>query len=216
MTGSVLPFDASTHTVVDALLPFYVNATLRSEELAFVEPHIQSCEKCQREVAWLHELFDACATFPMWQGNPRSASDPVEGAEDHANRGDGWRRTVTGWQAIPSWTRWLIAAQFSAIILLGTVFATSERDEPSFRTLGAAGPSAQIPDAVAVMFDPAITAPQIRQIILGAGARIVDGPTPADVFVLELPAGRTEQALQALRAERAVRLAEPLGPRTGR
>jgi len=33
MTGRVLPFDPSTHTAVDAFLPFYVNGTLEGDEL---------------------------------------------------------------------------------------------------------------------------------------------------------------------------------------
>ena len=53
----------------------------------------------------------------------------------------------------------------------------------------------------------------MRRIIFRVGARVVDGPTRAGVFVLEVPEERAEQALQMLRAEPAVRLAERLGPR---
>lgn len=71
-------------------------------------------------------------------------------------------------------------------------------------------------DAVAVMFDPAITESDMRRILLGVGARIVDGPSSTNVFVLEIPGERTDRALQSLRAEPRVRLAERLGPRTNR
>jgi len=74
----------------------------------------------------------------------------------------------------------------------------------------------QMRDAVAVMFDPGIKEADLRRIVLGAGARIVDGPSSTDVFVLEIPAERTARALEALRAEPEVRLAERLGPRTTR
>jgi hypothetical protein len=53
-------------------------------------------------------------------------------------------------------------------------------------------------------------------LMLRVGARVVDGPTPTGVFVLEVPEERAAQALQVLRAEPAVRLAERLGPRTSR
>ena len=216
VTVSVLPFDASTHAAVDALLPFYVNATLRGEELALVERHVRACEKCQREIVWLHDLFDACATLPMFQGTSGDESGAFQDARIPDRQGSRWRGMKTGWQSTPSWTRWLIAAQLGAIILLGTVVAGSGRDDPSFRTLGTSAPSAQIHDAVAVMFDSATTEAEIRRIVVGVGARIVDGPTSTDVFVLEMPASRTEQALRTLRFEHAVRLAESLGPRTGR
>jgi hypothetical protein len=71
-------------------------------------------------------------------------------------------------------------------------------------------------DAVAVMFNPGITESDLRRLLLGVGARIVDGPSSTDVYVLEIPAERTDQALRALRAEPGVRLAERLGPRTSR
>jgi hypothetical protein len=110
----------------------------------------------------------------------------------------------------------LLAAQLAAIVILGTLLATDTRNDASYRTLGTPNSSAQLRDAIAVMFDPAIPESELRQIVLRVGARIVDGPTVTDVFVLELPAEQAEEALRALRAERAVRLAERLGPRTSR
>jgi len=72
----------------------------------------------------------------------------------------------------------------------------------------------QLRDAFAVMFDPGVTESDMQQIMFRVGARVVDGPTHAGVFVLEVPEERAAQALQMLRAEPAVRLAERLGPRT--
>jgi len=109
----------------------------------------------------------------------------------------------------------LLAAQFAAICVLGTMLATDTTDVGTYRTLGSSSPSAQPQNAIAVVFDPGITESEIRRIVLGAGARIVDGPTSADVFVLALPAERMDQALQALRSEGAVRFAERLGPGPG-
>ena len=99
---------------------------------------------------------------------------------------------------------------------LAKVLATDTRDVASYRTLGLPNPSAQTRDAIAVMFDPGITESDLRRVVLGVGARIVDGPSSTDVFMLEIPAERTDRALEALRAEPGVRLAERLGPRTSR
>ncbi len=71
-------------------------------------------------------------------------------------------------------------------------------------------------DAIAVMFDPAITEAELRRVVTGAGARIVDGPTTTHAFVLEVPAARSDEAVRKLRAERLVRFAEPLGARADR
>jgi hypothetical protein len=214
MSGRVLPFDSSAHAAADALLPFYANQTLRGEELAFVEQHVRACEQCQREVEWLRAIYAACAASPLLQVAARTVPDP---RNDFASRGlpRNWRaRIQEGWRTAHPWTRWLLAAQLAAIAVLGTLLATDTRDVASYRTLGLPNPSAQTRDAIAVMFDPGITESDLRRVVLGVGARIVDGPSSTDVFMLEIPAERTDRALEALRAEPGVRLAERLGPRT--
>lgn len=215
MNGRVLPFDGSEHKAADALLPFYVNRTLQGEELAFVEKHLQACEQCRNEVVWLRGVFASLAANPLLQD--ASSAIPVPPREfEYGDVPASWSgRAQSRLNAAPRWTRWLLAAQFAAICVLGTMLATDTTDVGTYRTLGSSSPSAQPQNAIAVVFDPGITESEIRRIVLGVGARIVDGPTSADVFVLALPAERMDQALQALRTERAVRFAERLGPGTG-
>jgi anti-sigma factor RsiW len=212
MTGSVLPLHASEHAVADALLPWYVNGTLRGEELAQVERHLAACPQCQREREWLSGVFAAVA-----------ASAPLIEAPSHADRGVAprgaqvepqkrWHRISAGWHSAQPWMRGLMAAQLAALAVLGTVLALDTRNDPDYRTLGARTSSAtQARGTIAVMFDPATTEAELRQVITSAGARIVDGPTTTNAFVLEVPAGQSAGALRVLRAERRVRLAEPLG-----
>jgi len=215
MTGRVLPFESSSHAAVDALLPFYVNATLEGEELALVEQHVRGCDKCQREVENLRAIFDACAALALPPVARRGEPAPLREVAGRAPQRGLGARIRNGLQTTQPFTRWLLAAQLAAIVVLGTLLAADPRDAASYRTLGNANPSAQSPEAVAVIFDPAATESEMRRIVLRVGARIVDGPTTTDAFVLEVPAGRMEQTLQALRTEHAVRLAERLGPRTG-
>ena len=215
MTGRVLPFDTSAHWAADALLPFYVNATLRGDELAFVEKHVLTCEQCKNEVAWLRKIFANLAANPLFQDTVNAVPGPPQASENRDVPGNWGGRIQTQLRTAPPWTRWLLAAQFAAIAVLGTILATDTSDVASYRTLGATNASAHTQYAVAVMFDPGITESEIRRIVLGVGARIVDGPTSADVFVLEMPAERVDQALETLHTERAVRVAERLGPKAG-
>lgn len=217
MSRSVLPFDASQHAAADVLLPFYVNETLRGEELEFVRAHVQSCEQCQREVEWLRTIYGACAASPTLQAAAaRSVPDTARELVDGGRADPPIPRVVDRWRAAQPWTRWLIAAQLAAIAVLGALLYSDTREAPNYRTLGAQQTSIDTPDAVAVMFDPSIREADLRRILHGVEARIVDGPSSTDVFLLEIPAQRTDQALKALRAEPGVRLAERLGPRTGR
>ncbi len=61
MSGRVLNFDDPTHQTTEALLPWFVNGTLKDEELASVELHLKECARCQREVDWLREMRAAYA-----------------------------------------------------------------------------------------------------------------------------------------------------------
>jgi anti-sigma factor RsiW len=209
MTGKVLPFDASAHLSADALLPFYVNATLNREQQAFVEQHLETCEQCQQEVRWLRTLFaDLSASAPPFDAaDDRASVMAAVGMGADAGRGVPLAKKYSA--VTPVWARWLLAAQLAAIFFLGAALL-SARDGASYRTLGAASAPARSQSSVAVMFDPTTTEPELRRIVVQTGARISDGPTPAGVFVLQVEPDKLDRALQMLRAERAVRLAEPL------
>jgi anti-sigma-K factor RskA len=211
MTGRVLPFDASAHAAADALLPFYVNGTLRDEELAFVEQHVAVCERCQREAEWLHELFTAYADIAELQNAPAEGSAVASLARPI--RAGHWRaRVSSGWRNAQPWVRGLLAAQLAAIAVLGGLLAIDTRNEATYHALGASSRSAQARNAIAVVFDPSITEAELRRVVHAVGARIVDGPTSTNAFVLEVPATQLDHAMQALRTERTVRFAERLGP----
>src|SRR5205814_6764572 len=111
-----------------------------------------------------------------------------------------------GWQSTQPWTRMLIAAQLAGLIILGTLLALEPRHEPSFQTLGASTRSAPARDGIAVMFDPAITEAELRRVLTGAGARIVDGPTAPRAVRLGGAAGRTRVGVAKAGAPWRVRL----------
>jgi len=217
MTGRVFPLHASEHAAVDPLLPWYVNGTLRGEELGRVEQHIAACEQCRREVAWLRDVFAACAAIEPIPDVPASPGAMGTPSIAVPTRPPTWRTRVSaGWQSTQPWMRMLMAAQLAGLVILGTLLAAEPRRESSFQTLGAPTGQGRTRDAIAVVFDPAITEAELRRVITGAGARIVDGPTVTHAFVLEVAAAQSAEAVQKLRAEPLVRLAEPMGARTER
>ena len=108
-----------------------------------------------------------------------------------------------------------MAAQLAGLVLLGSLLAFDAGTEPSYHTLGSAAPHKPAGEAIAVMFDPALSEAELRRMVTGAGARIVDGPTTTQAFVLEVPAGQSAAVIQHLRAHAGVRFAEPLGAAAG-
>jgi hypothetical protein len=211
MTGRVLRFDAAAHKVVDVLLPWFVNGTLKGEELALVQRHLVECPRCQQEVEWLRELYTACIAGEAMPG----ASAAFRKLRDQLEEPREGRDSIAGLRHSRSrarlWSRWAIAAQLVVIAVLGTLLLWSTDGFVQYRTLAARNAAAPATGSLVIVFDPATTEAEVQRILRGAGARVVDGPTQANAYVLEVSSAQPEQAAQAMKAERAVLLVEPLG-----
>jgi anti-sigma factor RsiW len=191
----VLRLDSATHRVVDVLLPWFVNGTLESEERALVERHLEHCERCRREVEWLRELHAACDVVAAPDGSPAASRLRQRLMEPPAAR----RHRVQRWSGA------VMAAQLAAIVVLGALVVGGDEPAP-YRTLGATASSATL----VVVFDPATSESDFRRSLRAADARIVDGPTQANAYLLDVPPGTREDALRILKADRRVVLVESL------
>lgn len=219
MSGQILRFDDSEHRVADALLPWYVNGTLSDDERTTVDRHLRDCARCRREVEALRKLQAFCRS-PA----PSIDATPVMGnlgerVGDASRRGPIWpglRHFLDHWLRAPRWTRWIIATEFAGVVAL-TAFVGVHAGESSapYRTLGTVSRTSAA-GTIAVVFTPDIAEAEMRRIVQATGARIVDGPTSTDAYVLQVPAGHRTGALAALRSEPAVVLAEPLSARADR
>ena len=209
MSGRVLPLDPAEHKVADVLLPWFVNGTLDKDELAFVEQHLSECVRCQREVQWLRELRAACVdgeaapgASAVFRNLRRQLDEPRTGRGKVASLSKLWRRA-------PPWSRWAMAGQLAAIVALGAVLLPSTNGLAPYQTLAAR--SAAVPTgSLVVVFDPTTPESELRRMLRKAGARVADGPTQTNAYVLKVAAGQRVEAVQALRAEPAVVLVEQL------
>jgi anti-sigma factor RsiW len=210
MSGRVLPFDPAAHKVADVLLPWFVNGTLEKDELAFVQQHLGECVRCQREVQWLRELRAACVdgeaapgASPVFRNLRRQLDEP------RARRGKG-ASLYRFWRRAPPWSRCAMAAELVLIVALGTVLLPPTDGLPLYRTLGAQSAAAPTAGSLVVVFDPTTPESELRRMLRKAGARVADGPTQTNAYVLKVAAERGVEAVQALRAEPAVVLVEQL------
>jgi hypothetical protein len=210
MSGQVLKLDDDAHKAVEALLPWFVNGSLAGGERTRVQEHLDDCARCRRDAEWLREVQsayeatemmpDAAASFRKLR--PRlDARGPWSLSGLHA-------ALLRYAQRTQGWARWTMAAQFGLIVTLAVILVVGDGGEKTYRVLGA--DTRALPGNVVVSFDPATPEAQLRRIVREAGARIASGPTQNDAYVLQIPAGQEGVALQRLRAEPAVTLAEPL------
>jgi anti-sigma factor RsiW len=216
MSARVLLLDGDGHHAVQALLPWYVSGRLDRAEITDVEAHLAGCTQCRDELAWERKMFSAQATL---------GSSSVEVAErglaqlqariqaaDHAKHsplpGRPMPRTGRWWWLAP-WLPWALGAQFAAILLLTVLLVVPQKPpELAYRALGA--PAQVGPANVVVRFRPDAAELDIRRALQDAGARLVDGPTVTDAYLLSVPAERQAAALAGLRATPIVVLAESL------
>jgi hypothetical protein len=100
-----------------------------------------------------------------------------------------------------------VAAQFLLILGLGVVVLQTSRPA-RYQTLGAA-PVAAAGNAV-VIFRPDTRERELRQALQASHARVVDGPTSTDAFVIHIAPAERAAALAKLRLRGDIELAEPV------
>ena len=205
-----LPHDP--HHEAQLLLPWYVKGRLQAEDLARVEAHLKTCSDCQRDLKSERRLGEEVAGLPVdvelgWA----SMLDRITPSARLAQRRS-WLvsvgRVVAGRarRAAP-WLGWALAAP--AFLLLVAVSVVDLRPKAGpYHTLGAAPASAA--GNLVVIFRPDTSEAAMRQTLKQSEARLVDGPTAADAYVLHVPAVRRDRILASLRAEPVIVLAEPI------
>jgi anti-sigma factor RsiW len=203
MTARIIPMESDEHREAQALLPWLANGTLPAAELERVRSHLATCEKCRADADLQDALWTAAHV-----ASP-SGADVDRGwaalrarlvpRDDESPPVSAWRRF--GWPV-------LAGAQAVVIVALAISFflGTGQKDA-EYRTLG------NVPPAPAantlVVFRPGASEAQIRQALRSVQARIVDGPTVTDAYVLYLPSPSPDQFAR-LRADASVLRVESL------
>jgi hypothetical protein len=203
--------EPAPHQAVQELLPWLLAGTLDSAELAMIQLHLQTCAQCRADLAWQRAL-GAAAAAPA----PDAGFDVDRGFAQLLPRlGPRTSRTRVGVQgrwrtaaaANSAWWKWTAAVQLAAIGVLSVMLARHWHDDAGYRAMGAADGGTG--NAV-VVFRPDTLEREMRRILQTSGARVVDGPTVTDAYVLALPASQAPAALARMRMEGAVTLAQPL------
>jgi Putative zinc-finger len=194
-----------THQQVRLLLPWRANGTLEGGERGAVNAHLAECVECRAELAAEQALRAHIAAMP-------SASRPEQVPKAEHVRPSApvsliRRRLSTGWQLAAS------AAVAATVALVAPLAFTPSQPRDDYRLLSS-GSASSSGNAI-VLFAPE-TPQRDQQAALGqVAAEIVGSPTAGGAFKVRLdPANRTA-ALDALRANQQVLLAEPIDPADG-
>jgi hypothetical protein len=104
----------------------------------------------------------------------------------------------------------------AAGIALGAIAFRDTGQPAVYRTLGAPGAAARAGGSLVLVFDPSTPENEMRRILREVEARVVNGPTEANAYIVDVPAGRRQAALRALRSEHSVVFVEQLAPESAR
>jgi anti-sigma factor RsiW len=207
---NIIRLHGDPHKETLSLLPWYVTGQLEAAEKAQVEAHLATCAQCQAELKFERRLEVEVVTAPVdveraWASMTRRMERPRRGALAIAAR----QVAVVGHgAAVAARSPWLGWAMAASVALVAVTVARPPQQPAAYHTLSAAPAAA--PGNVVVIFKPDTTEAAMRQTLKDAGARLVDGPTAADAYVLSVPAAQRAGALAKMRARGEVVLAEPV------
>ncbi|CAN7429638.1 zf-HC2 domain-containing protein [Massilia sp. LjRoot122] len=200
------------HAEAQLILPWLLNGTLAEQERVRAEAHLRVCSACRRDLASLEAIRRAAPQPPAFdperalerlrprleQGDlppaPRAAPAPFPGPEQRPAANDS------------RWLRIASAAQFGLIVLLLGLLVRPGDPAATYQALGSTSPEAN----AVVRFAPGTPERELRRILRAGSARVVDGPSAAGAYVLALPHDKLAPALERMRAEKTVTLAQPL------
>jgi anti-sigma factor RsiW len=210
MTGRIIPLPGDPHRQAELLLPWYVTGRLDDAEQALLEAHLAACAECRAELATQRRVRSEFADLPVdaehgWamlreRVVQRSRPGALAGLLDSAlSLGRDWRSSA-------SWLHWAVAGQFAALILVFGVLTLPHAPDARYHVLGAA-PASKSGDIV-VVFRPDTSEQAFRETLKANNARLVDGPTSTDAYLLHVPLDQRPAALARLRGSARVVLAE--------
>lgn len=205
------PTNPDRHEQAQILLPWYVSGQLEGEELAQVEAHLRDCAECRAEFRLEQRLEQAVSSLPFdaelgWA----EVRGRIVARDDRPGVMAAIRRTLVPGRR----SGWAIAAQFALVIAAIGMLLPLSQPQPRYHALGAAPPPAAMAGDVLVVFRPEAQAQDLSRALHDSGARLVDGPTAADAYVLAVPLSGRPAAVAKLRANHDIVMAEPIDPAT--
>lgn len=217
MSGQIVHLEPDPHVAVQKLLPWYLTGRLEDAERAQVDEHLADCPECRAELeterSWqlLQPGEAAQADVEAGWANMRAllGGHAARSADDEAPPARGGRLLAGFLGRRPTGRAWAAPALLSVALALAVGYTLKPQAPAAADYHALAATPADAATAV-VRFRPDATEAQIRRSLNESGARLVDGPTVTDAYVVRLPRDRYTEALAKLRRQPGVALVEAL------
>jgi anti-sigma factor RsiW len=195
----------------EALLPWYANGTLSETEREQVAAHLETCRACRIELEEIKSLkADLTKLYAAQPGpSPKTARFVLgAAAQDVAarrtnpvsdgswmDRVDQWLRSLFTPRWVPTLAATILIAQVG--LLLWITMPATQPGQVTTRSLG------MQTARIRVVFQEAATEEQIRSLLQTIRGRIVDGPNPNGLYIIEVLAADAETSREKFERLRA-------------
>jgi anti-sigma factor RsiW len=206
--------EAAPHPEATAML-FYVRGTLDPDEARALERHLAECAACREERARCEQLgssvYDAVAGLPSpppdlfarVRSRIAASEAPVHSLAAPLRPQRDRPRMALAAAVVLALQAGLIAG------VAALAYRSGQREAVTLSGPTAMSPGSEGAHRLRVAFDDAATASSIRALLESLDARIVDGPSAAGFYVLEVPKSRDANTAWArIRSSPLVRFAE--------
>jgi Putative zinc-finger len=195
---------AFSHEESWLLLPWLANGRLGGAERTRLEQHVRGCAECTREVE-LQRLWCRTMTEPERVTHAPGPSFRKLMERIDAEPPQRWAGSVPAMRAVRARAAWrppglAWAASFVLSVTLGTIAVTAYRwSQPLYLTHTA---PAAAPGVLHIAFDRSLTVGEAEQLLISAGARVVEGPDATGVLGIApaTPASTPEAGTAGLRS----------------
>ncbi len=225
------PTPYANHDRVWALLPWYLNGSLKASELELVKEHLRVCLLCRKEAAEQETLYHRLQHAPLVEVSSKPSFQRLLSRireEEGSRRKSGAKQSANGFAELGGHCRQLLALRRLAVALAMGLLAFSLpwllrglSPVSAYHTVANPGSLGQYgKNDIRVVFANQTGEAEIGRIVASVHGQIVDGPTQRSVYTIRIAGdgGHPLSAiLQALRGNKAVVFAEPaLPPEDGR
>lgn len=204
----IIRLHGDPHQQTQTLLCWYANGTLEADEVAYVEAHLSECPACRAELESERALSSEIAHLPPEVDHVWSALRATVEAPSR-RRAAARRLAPADFLRRPISLGWALAAQAASLAVVGALlWMAAAPTQPAYRTLSS--PPTASAGNVVVIFKPTTSEQELREALRQSSARLVDGPTASDAYILHVAPREREAALSRLRGDTQVVLAEPI------
>ena len=210
------------------LLPWYATRTLAEQDEARVEQHLLACPLCQQELQRCRRLSVSAKAMDgeAWSPSPRHFAQVLAHIDKaEASRTETATGSLTLLHKMRSWfagtprpMQWAFGMQAALVLaLVGALLLRTAGPTSMYETLSRSDEQVATGRAqLRMVFSEDVTGKELRDLLQGIDAQIVQGPSPMGVYTIRLAFAATEQkrmnqVLASVRAHPKVRLAEPVG-----